>query len=336
MPGGDGLVSLPPTALDHLHRLTGPHGLLEHASFDQPRTEHGYTTDDNARALVVLTTGLSGADPDLSPYLDYVIAARTADGWRNRMSSRGEWTDLVGPDDAQGRAIWGLGCAMAAPNAADRARDALFAGLDFSSRYSRANAYAALGAVAALSVAPDAGDIEQLLHRVAGAIPRPGTGPWPWPEPRLTYDNARLPEALIGAGSLLDDRSMVDDGMALLDWLAKLETGRHGFSFTPVAGRGPGETGPGFDQQPLEAWAMADASLRAFAIDPAPVWAERVEAAAEWFLGRNDVGVPLFNLDTGAGYDGLTRDGVNQNRGAESTLAALGGLQAMIRLSEMV
>jgi hypothetical protein len=318
-----------------LRRLTGRHGLFEHAEFDRPRPEHGYTTDDNARALVVLTSGLDGSDPDLSPYLEYVIGAKTGEGWHNRMSVDGAWTDIVGPDDAQGRALWGLGRAMTAPSSSEPAREALLSGLEFTSKYSRATAYAVLGVVSAISVTPASGELERFLRRASASLPRDRVGAWAWPEPRLTYDNARLPEALIAAGSVLGDGSMTDDGMAMLDWLAEEEQGEDGFSFTPVAGRDPGERGPAFDQQPLEAWAMADACLLAYTLVHEAIWARRVEAAGEWFLGRNDVGVPLFDRATGAGFDGLTQEGVNENRGAESTLAALGGLQALIRLSEM-
>lgn len=319
--------------MGHLRRLTGPYGLFEHAEFDTPRLEHGYTTDDNARALVVLTTGLDGSDPDLSPYLEYVIGARTPEGWHNRMSMHGVWMDRIGSDDAQGRAMWGLGSAMTAPSSSERAREALMTGLEFSSKYSRATAYAVLGAVTALSVVPESGGLERFLRRAATSLPRDRVGAWAWPEPRLTYDNARLPEALIAAGLVLGDRSMTDDGLALLDWLAEEERGEDGFSFTPVAGRDPGERGPAFDQQPLEAWAMADACLLAFTVTHDSIWAERVETAGQWFLGRNDVAVAVFDPATGAGFDGLTPVGVNENQGAESTLAALGALQAMTRLS---
>ena len=151
---------------------------------------------------------------------------------------------------------------------------------------------------------------------------------WPWPEPRLTYDNARLPQALILAGEALGDPGMTEHGLSLLEWLIDTERGRHGFSFTPAGGRGPGEFGPAFDQQPIEAWAMADAGLAAAAVDPGGPWLEAVDDAAAWFLGRNDVGVALYDRSTGGGFDGLEAAGVDRNRGAESTLAALGAQRA--------
>ena len=95
-----------------------------------------------------------------------------------------------------------------------------------------------------------------------------------------------------------------------------------------MGGRGPGESGPAFDQQPIEAWAMADACLRAAMVDGGTQWETGLTDAADWFLGRNDTGAVLYDGRTGAGYDGLEAKGVNENRGAESTLAALGALQA--------
>jgi hypothetical protein len=319
----------PPLPLDHLCRLTGRFGLFEHARLDRPRVSHGYTTDDNARALVVLASMRGDQNPDLSPYLDFVVAGRVPGGWRNRMSSRGRWTDHGGEDDAHGRALWGLAHAVSSASGAERALEAFLAGLDFSSPHPRANAYAALGAATAFASCADDRPIEVFLRTVAAHLPRGGKGAWAWPEPRLSYANARLPHAMIAAGRALDDRSMIEDGLSLLDWLSVVEYGDQGFSFTPVAGRGSGERGPAFDQQPIEAWAMADACLLASMVDGASEWDRRLQAAGEWFLGRNDAGVALFDPETGAGFDGLQRDGVNQNRGAESTLAALGALTAM-------
>jgi hypothetical protein len=121
---------------------------------------------------------------------------------------------------------------------------------------------------------------------------------------------------------------MTEHGLSLLAWLIDTERGRRGFSFTPVGGKGPGESGPAFDQQPIEAWGMADAALAAAAADPGGPWLEAVADAAAWFLGRNDVGVALYDRSTGGGFDGLEAAGVNRNRGAESTLAALAALHA--------
>jgi hypothetical protein len=321
------MATVPPLRRDHLTRsLTGPHGLFEHALFDRPRRRLGYTTDDNARALVVLGRAFPEADSRL--YLGFVTAGRVRGGWHNRMTESGRWADDRGSDDAHGRALWGLGWALRGPHA-DQARPALIAGVDLDSPHARANAYAALGAAAALEAEPGLAGIEAFLERVSSRLPREAGRGWAWPEPRLTYDNARIPQALMAAGSVLGVPAMIDHGLGLLRWLVNIEQGEAGFSFTPVAGRDPTRLSPGFDQQPIEAWGMADACLLASEIDDDPLWGQALEDAAMWFMGRNDGGGALYDPETGAGFDGLEHHGVNQNRGAESTLAALGALDAL-------
>jgi hypothetical protein len=143
----------------------------------------------------------------------------------------------------------------------------------------------------------------------------------------LTYDNARLPEALIALGEVLGDPSITADGLDLLEWLVGTETLGDHFSFTPVGGRGPDGRKPAFDQQPLEAWAMADACHAAHRADPGnDRWTAAMAKAIGWFDGKNDTGLAVYDPATGAGFDGLEPESVNQNRGAESTIAALGSL----------
>lgn len=313
----------PTLCFDHLDRLTGRHGLYEHALLDRPRRSHGYTTDDNARALVVLAR--AGEDSRIRTFQGFVIAGRTAHGWHNRMSDQGSWTDVTGPDDSAGRAIWGL--SMLPVDDRD-AIDALTPALrTFDSHHPRAIAYAVLG-LSHLVLRTSWPEAERCLERLAPRLPFPADGKWMWPSPQLTYDNGRIPEALIKAGSALGDELMLEAGLELLAWLVAEESGTGGFSFTPVGGRGRDETKPGYDQQPIEAWAMADAALAASRIDPSTTWSHAVEDAAMWFLGRNDVGAVLYDDATGAGHDGLERNGVNLNCGAESTLSALGALLA--------
>ena len=116
-------------------------------------------------------------------------------------------------------------------------------------------------------------------------------------------------------------------------WLLDHETAGGHLSPTPVGGSGPGDPRPGFDQQPIEIAAIADACARACGVDPSPIWPDGVRAAADWFEGANDVGLRMWDPQTGGGFDGLHADGVNQNQGAESTLAVLSTLQHAMRLS---
>jgi hypothetical protein len=101
---------------------------------------------------------------------------------------------------------------------------------------------------------------------------------------------------------------------------------------TPVGGAGAGDAGPAFDQQPIEAAAMADACARAATVDGNGSWTAGLAAATAWFLGENDARLVMYDTGTGGGYDGLGPAGVNRNQGAESTLALLTTLQHARRL----
>ncbi len=135
-----------------------------------------------------------------------------------------------------------------------------------------------------------------LLGAATEVIGRPAPGSdWPWPEPRLTYANAVLPEALLAAGAALDAPALVADGLRLLGWLLDAQTRDGHLSVVPVGGRGPLDSGPGFDQQPIEAAALADACARAHTITGQDRWLDGINRAAAWFLGANDAGVSLYD-----------------------------------------
>jgi hypothetical protein len=167
----------------------------------------------------------------------------------------------------------------------------------------------------------------------AGIAGSNGDPSWPWPESRLTYANALLPEAMIAAGTALEDHTLQQRGLDLLAWLVDHETADGHLSPTPATGRSPGDARPGFDQQPIEVSSLADACARASAVDASQIWPDSVRAAAAWFEGANDAGLQMWDPCTGGGFDGLHADGVNRNQGAESTLAVLSTLQHARRLS---
>jgi hypothetical protein len=328
---------MPEPVFAHLARMTTSMGIWEHALYAEPREENGMCTDDNARALILLLR-----QPDQSPelrgmaatYLRFVIdAALPNGGFHNRRRSDGKWADTVGSDDSQGRAIWALGTAISHSIGAESAALDVFDRQEFRSPSPRANAFAVLGAVEVLSALPGHRRARDRIQAWVGNIVVRPARDWPWPESRLAYDNARLPEALIAAGSILDDGPMVSEGIRLLDWLVEMEMQPGHFSFTPVEGWAQGEKRPGFDQQPVEAAAFADACARAWDITRTEKWRRLVEKAALWFLGENDVGAVLYDRETGGGYDGLTPTGANLNQGAESTIAALSTMQRAAKLA---
>ena len=331
---------LPPPRYDHLEALTAPLGVWEHAELTTPRVAHGFCTDDNARALIVACGGVGGVPvPDAltATYLRFLLDARTATGtFHNRRSHDGTWLDDVGSDDSQGRAWWALGTvARHGPRA--WMREAGVAAFDacgaFASVHLRANAFTVLGATELLATHPDHAGARELLRRCIEPLAEAAVGRVPWIEARLTYDNARLPEALLAAGSTLHDGRLVRMGLRLLTWLVAVETRADHFSFVPHVGWAPGEARPGFDQQPVEAAAMADACHRAFGITGDPAWRLRAIRAAQWLVGHNDTGEVLYDAETGGTRDGLMRDSATENQGAESTLAGLAALQVAAALA---
>jgi hypothetical protein len=311
----------------HLHRLTDGGGLYEHALLTVPRRDHGYCVDDVSRALVVLCRE-PRRDLLVDGYLEFVLLAQHEDGrFRNRRAADRTWSGEPSVEDCWGRALWGLGAVVAGDRSGSRhdaALEAFTRGAGWSSPWPRARAYAALGAALVLEVHPHDEPARALLAETARLIGPPATdASWPWPEPRLTYANAVIPDVLMAAGAAAHDSSLVANGLHLLEWLVRLQTRDGVLSVVPVHGHGPGDLLPGFDQQPIEIAALADACARAHALTGEDRWQDVLERTASWFLGQNDSGTPLYDDVSGGGCDGLERTGRNENQGAESTLALL-------------
>jgi glycosyltransferase involved in cell wall biosynthesis len=337
--GGD----LPQIKLHHLLRLTDSTGLLQHAIYTVPNYAEGYTTDDNSRALL-LTVLLEeseaqvSADLDLlaSRYMAFVAYAFNPDTgrFRNYMAYDHRWLDDSGPEDSHGRALWALGTIMGRScNEGLRCLAgrlfgaALAATLEFTSP--RAWAYTLLaireyiqrfsGDRAAQKIG------ETLAERLMDLYHRTSTPEWPWFEDIVSYDNPRLSQALMVCGQWLDRPDMSDAGLKTLAWLAEIQRAESDH-FMPIGNQGfyrrSGEKAR-FDQQPIEAQAMISACLEAYRMTNDGFWYQAAQRAFEWFLGRNDLGLSLYDPLTGGCRDGLHVDRVNQNQGAESTLAFL-------------
>jgi hypothetical protein len=188
--------------------------------------------------------------------------------------------------------------------------------------------FAAIGAAEVVAIDPHHGRARQLLADAVDTIGPLGSDPtWPWPEPRLSYANAALAEALIAAGHGLGRDDVLTDGLMLLRWLLDRQIVDGHLSVVPVGGAGPDDMAPAFDQQPIEVAGLADACARAGRVTGDVAWRQGVELAIDWFAGANDLGVPMADPVTGGGYDGLTSHGPNLNQGAESTLALITTLQ---------
>ena len=329
---------------DHLVRMTDQRGTFEHACRSEPRPEHGYCTDDMARVLVVASRQAdshSETNRLARVAVNFLSEGQSFAGpCRNRMDRNGRWTDLPATEDAWGRCLWGLGSAAAHSGVSLIRRLSV---IQFEraaaarSPWPRAMAFAALGAAELLSVNPENHAARALITDYAAGLPGLSDDvKWPWPESRLTYANAVLPEAMIATGDVLQDVQLQQRGLDLLAWLIDHETVDGHLSPTPSSGCGPGDPRPGFDQQPIEISTLADACARASCIDASDIWPDTVRAAAAWFEGANDVGLKMWDPHSGGGFDGLHADSVNQNQGAESTLAVLSTFQQANRLASVL
>lgn len=319
-------------------RMSDATGMLQHGIYSVPDRRHGYCIDDNARALILMSRidELDEGERErwTSVYAAFVQHAWNADRqrFRNFMNFDRSWCEEEGSEDSNGRTLWALGV-TARDARAQKFRQwaaALFdqsAGMAFSLDPPRAQAFAMLGAAAMLDAHPGHALSRDILERFGDQLlallaisRRPD---WPWFEAVLAYDNARLPEALLRAGAALERQDYVDCGLATLDWIVAQQTAPEGhFRAVGTESFGRPFTPPlPFDQQPLEAQATIDACDAAFAVSSDTRWINEAQRAYRWFLGANDLDLPLASQGDGGCYDGLMPTGLNRNQGAESILA---------------
>ncbi len=342
---------LPELRTKHLEAMTDDTGILQHSIFSVPNAREGYTTDDNARALIVSTGldhGLASDDKSqhtkLSKrYLAFLWLAFNSDTgrFRNFLGYDRKWLENVGSEDSHGRALWALGTVLGQSQdaglrgAAGRLFEAAVpSALAFTSP--RAWAFSVLGMQAYLERFPGDRAIQgvrnTLANRLLDIYERSSTSIWHWFEKSLSYSNARLPQALILAGQRSKNRRMVEAGIEALQWLVAAQHRGDPEIFVPVGSSGfyrEGEEKARFDQQPVEACATISACLEAYRITHDEQWRTEARRVFGWFLGKNDLQVPLYDATTGGCRDGLHPDRVNENQGAESTLSFLMALLDM-------
>jgi glycosyltransferase involved in cell wall biosynthesis len=351
----DRQAALPVWRLDHLICLTDDTGMLQHAVYTLPNYEHGYCTDDNARALILmmLLEELEEGFPELTR-LTSIYAAflqNAFDGglgrFRNFMSYRREWIAETGSEDSHGRALWALGTCVGRSRreglrswAAELFEKALPAVKAFTSP--RAWAFAIIGLHEYLRTL--GGDLmanqlrEELAQRLRSLYEKNASPDWLWFEDIVSYENARLPQALIMTGRSANQSDLLDAGLKTLRWLAEHQVAPDGHN-RPIGSNGfwkRGEEPAWFDQQPVEAHAMICACLEAHEATGDQYWLAHANKAFEWFHGSNDLGLALYDAQSGGCRDGLHIDRVNQNQGAESTLAFLLSLAEMRRTQDTV
>ncbi len=341
-------TALPEVKLDYLKVLSDDTGILQHATYTVPNRVHGYCTDDNARAVMVAAAHWDlfrneEILPLLYRYLAFLHHAFNPENgrFRNFMSFDHRWLEDAGSEDSHGRALQALGYVIAHPPT-----DSILA---FATRLfgealpavhslkaPRALAFSILGAADKLKRFGGAREarqvVEVLSDKLAELLAENATADWYWFEDVLTYDNARLPQALIAAGRVLGSENLIEAGLRSLEWLVGVETDPSTGYVSVVGNDGwyrKGQERAQFDQQPVEVASLADAAHEAYEATGDRKWLDLVRAAFNWFLGDNDIREPVYDFSTGGCRDALESSGVNQNQGAESTLAWLSVLHRM-------
>jgi glycosyltransferase involved in cell wall biosynthesis len=346
---------LPELKLDHLMRMTDSTGVFQHAIFGVPNFSQGYCTDDNARAfiLAVLLSEL-GEDPECArtlattsaAFLHHAFDPKTK-RFHNHMSFERGWLDPQGSDDCQGRALWALGIGVGRSPfrsfqmmAGQLFAEALPALMELTSP--RAWAFGLIGIHEYLRRLSGDSLVNQtrvaLTGRLMDHFERSSHQDWRWFEEELSYDNAKLAHALILSGSATGQTGVFERGLEALRWLNEIQTSEKGH-FRPIGSNGfyrRGGSRAAFDQQPIEAQAMASACLEAYRATSDMWWFEQAQRAFDWFIGWNDLGLELYSPESGGCGDGLHVDRVNGNQGAESTLAFLLSLAEMRLAQNMV
>lgn len=333
---------LPPLRLDHIKRMSDGTGIFQHATYNVPNFDEGYCADDNARAYILCKLlAEHGSENTLrttsklaTVYLAFLSAAldKQTGRFRNFMSHSRNWLEKAGAEDSHARSLWAMGVG------AGRSKDhghrnlcsqcfeqALPAVLDFSSP--RAWAFAIIAIQERLPTLADPAYAQEaraiLTAKLIDIWDRCSTPDWQWFEESVTYDNARLAQALILSGYSTPHARALEIGLKALRWLVSIQSTQNG-CFRPIGSDGfykQGGAKAKFDQQPIEAFAMVSASLDAYRVTQDPSWSSEAQRVFEWFLGRNDLELPLYDSSTGGCCDGIHPDRVNQNQGAESTLA---------------
>ena len=331
---------MPALKLDHLFKMSDHTGIFQHAIYNVPNYHEAYCTDDNARAFIftVFMQDLEGPQPELdrlaSTYLAFLWYAFDANTcrFRNFMSHERKWLELHGSEDSHARALWAVGTALGrSRNEGHRNLCGLLfqRGLAPVGRFSspRAWAFAIIAIHEYLRTFSGDRVVSQtrdvLTDMLADLFRANSTPDWQWFERIATYDNAKLSHAMILSGHWTSQPEILEMGLASLRWLLAAQTTAGGH-FAPIGCHGfwaRGGERARFDQQPLEAHAMVSACLEAYSVTRDEFWHKAARRCFEWFLGRNDLGQPLYDPTTGGCRDALLQDHLNQNQGAESSLA---------------
>jgi hypothetical protein len=340
-------MRLPAVKIDYLKSFTDDTGVFQHAKYCIPRRNEGYTTDDNARALIVCAEyndfkNDKNVKALANVYLAFLHYMQKPDGsFHNYLSYERRFLDVDGSDDCMGRALWSCGRTVnsSLPNDSKLVAKEIFdKGVPCLSRSIslRGYAFTVLGLYQCYKANPDDNlyaSTEKLADNLVQQYQNEAKDDWHWFEPHLTYDNARLPQALFEAYMVTKKQGYLDVATESLDFI--LHTQMIDGKFVPIGNNGwytHGGERAVYDQQPLEATALVEAAADAYYSTKKQRYAEFASLAFQWFLGRNTRKLMMYNPETSGCFDGLTPDEVNRNQGAESSISYL---MARLKLDEL-
>ncbi len=363
-PGGRGThiselhgPAYPAIALKAIERMTDNCGIFQHSRFAMPDREHGYCVDDNARALIlcndIIRRGMFGADIARlhAIYASFVLHAFQPETgrFRNFMDYGRSWVAHEPCDDSQGRAFWATAHAAATPQhgandgwASTVVQQAVGRAEQITSPRAKALVILGCGELMQSELASDV--YAALMHRFANELcdqlVNCRSDSWDWLEETLSYDNGRIPQAMLVAAQLGGDTRLARAALSSLGWLCGIQLIDQGM-FAPVGSESFGRVRQPplpYDQQPIEAAAMLDACSEAYKVSRDRIWWHRARTIMSWFYGLNSHDLSLVDPVTGHCHDGLNRSGLNLNAGAESLLAfqmAVCKYQAFVELVDV-
>ncbi len=332
-------LAMPTFSLKHIKRLTYDTGIIQHALYNVPNLKKGYCIDDNSRALLMTLMAWNQLKDEealelLPNYLSFINYMQNDNGtFRNFLSFSGEYLDEDGTEDSFGRTIWALGYLLRySPNPG-------YLQLSFEMfskalpnfmklKEVRSIAYTISGLYHYLKHYPSDEKMIKLLkdltNKIISRVDNGKDKEWVWFENKLTYSNGIVPLALFYSYKLLNDKKILKTATELLNFLEEIKFKN---DYLSVIGNDgwfeKGKEPAHFAQQPINATAMVLLFNQAYKVTRNKDYLKKMYTSYLWFLGENEMGIPLYNFDTGGCSDGLESYGVNRNQGAESTLAYL-------------
>ncbi|CAN5480643.1 glycosyltransferase family 4 protein [soil metagenome] len=351
--GFDSFPSLPEVELEHLKALSDDTGIHQHAIYSVPNRNEGYCTDDNIRALQTLLvykkiTNDESVIPLIKTYFSFIVHAynRELGLFKNFMSYDRKWLDERGSDDCNGRVLHVLGYIIKNPpdNSLERiAKDLFDASVEKISSFKELRTIASVipGCLYYLGKFSGARDInricKKLLKNLSDCYEKNSTEQWKWYEGFLTYENAKIPLAMLLGGRHFNDDKLIKTGLESLTWLLDIMTDKEHKHISLIGNEKwyfKGKERSVFDQQPVDIPCLIDACYQAYLCTNEKDWLNKASMAFSWFLGMNDRQQIMFDYQTGGCFDGLTYSDVNYNQGAESTISWLQSLLRMMRIRE--